>query len=107
MPAEVKLTLNGQEVTLAYDWDAQIKAEKDTGVNLITPLEANSEFIRAMLYARLLKHHPQVTLQEVSSLIPHNVNLIATTLNKIGETVETESDTTEEPAKATEDGPTS
>jgi hypothetical protein len=81
---ETKLILNGAEYTLAYDWEAQVKAEEMTGMNMLAP-SATSAGFRALFLARLLKHHPDMTVEKASALIPLNTGMISTALHSIGE----------------------
>jgi hypothetical protein len=84
---ETKLTLNGVEYTLAYDWEAQVRAEEMTGMNLLAPAPSSAGF-RGLFLSRLLKHHPDMTLDEVNALIPMNIGKISTALHNIGENQE-------------------
>jgi len=81
---ETKITLNGEEFTMAYDWEAQVKAEEITGMNLLAPLPTSAGF-RALFLARLLKHHPDMTIERVNKLIPLNTGKISTAIHEIGE----------------------
>lgn len=78
------ITLNGEPYTFEYDWDAQVRAEEMTGLNLLAPT-ANSAGFRAILLARLLKNHPDMTLAKVGALIPLNVEAISNALHDVGE----------------------
>lgn len=83
---ETKVELNGKEYTLTYDWDAQIKAEEITKINLLFPQGVSaSAIVRATLLARILKNHPEMTLEKVSKLLPTNTTKILNSLNEISE----------------------
>jgi hypothetical protein len=91
MQLETKLTINDQTFVLAYDWEAQVKAEEMTGVNLLAP-PPNSAGFRAIFLSRLLKHQPNITLEKVNSLMPLNLDKISSALHQISETQEAEED---------------
>jgi hypothetical protein len=78
------VTLNGDPYTFEYDWDAQVRAEELTGLNLLVP-SANSAGFRAVLLARLLKNHPDMTVAKANALIPLNIEVISNAFHDIGE----------------------
>jgi hypothetical protein len=68
----VPITFNDKEYTLEYDFNAIAVAEEQSGINMFTTFDfqrlSTSNF-RAMLFASLLKNHPEVTLEEAGSFI--------------------------------------
>jgi hypothetical protein len=85
MLTEKKLTLNGTEYTFCYDWATQIQVEEETGENLLSPQGSPSHSTALIIYARLKKFHPALTLENIYELIPGNLSKIAQVLNSIGE----------------------
>lgn len=64
---------------LAYDFNAIVKAEQVTGVNLLSSAvgEITATSLRGLLWASLLPENPDMTIEEVGSLIkPSNVGTI-------------------------------
>jgi len=89
---ETEIELNGTKLILEYDWDAQIKAEEMTGINILFPQGVSaSALVRATFLARLLKHQPGTTVDQVSKLMPLNMGKISNALNSIGEFQEPDS----------------
>lgn len=76
---DVELILGGKTYHLSYDFNAIVKAEKETGVNLLTAVvgEINAQSLRGLLWASLLKDHPALTADEVGDFIqPTNIATI-------------------------------
>lgn len=68
----VKVELDGREFTLFYDLNAFAEIEDDFGVidEVLEKLgRSSAKTIRALLWAGLLHHHPEVTTTEVGRLI--------------------------------------
>ena len=83
----VTLKLKGKEWHLIYSFNALAVAEKATGLNMFQGLNLESLNIiqlRAMLWASLLKAHPELTLEDAGDLLsgPVDCNLA---LSAIGE----------------------
>lgn len=75
----VDLTVGGTTYHLAYDFNAIVQAEKETGVNLLTAVvgEINAQSLRGLLWASLLKDNPELTLDQVGGFIkPTNIATI-------------------------------
>jgi hypothetical protein len=67
-----KIDLNGKTYQLVYDFDAIAQAEDLTGLPLLVGVNwhgINARRIRAMLFASLLKAHPEIKLKDVTKLI--------------------------------------
>lgn len=68
----INLELGGQEYSLIFDFNAIARAEKETGLNLLeafNPEGMTATQFRAMLYASLLKAHPDITLEAAGDLV--------------------------------------
>ncbi|MFC6644139.1 hypothetical protein ACFQBQ_00740 [Granulicella cerasi] len=80
----VYLDIAGKKRKLLFDFNAIIKVEELTGINLlqavVSDLEAKN--IRALLYASLLHDEPNLTIEEVGSWITlKNLANIRTAIN--------------------------
>lgn len=67
-----RLELNGKSYSLVYDFDSIATAEDLTGLELLVGVnwaKINARRLRGMLYASLLKAHPEITLKDVAKLI--------------------------------------
>jgi len=64
-----KLTIDGAEYTLAEDFNAKVKAEELTGLNLLVPDRLDSATLRGLFLARVLLNHPEVTAEKACALI--------------------------------------
>ena len=76
---QVTLILGGVERHLCFDFNAIVIAEKATGVNLLHAIvkDVNATNLRGLLWAALLKESPELTVDEVGSLITmRNSNII-------------------------------
>jgi len=71
----VKVTLNDQEWSLCYDFNAIAEAERLTGLNLLQGIAGvllhtfTALQFRALLYAALLKAHPNTTILDAGALL--------------------------------------
>jgi hypothetical protein len=82
---KVKLTINGTDLYLVYDFNAIATAEELTGLELLAGSmdlsNLNANKYRALLYASLLKFQPDITLGAVGDLIkPATMPAIVTAL---------------------------
>src|SRR5947209_6002476 len=71
-PGATPLELNGKSYSLIYDFDSVVAAEELTGIGLVAGVDWSNITVRrvqAMLYASLLKMQPQITMEEIRSLI--------------------------------------
>lgn len=114
----VELVLNGATFQLSYDHNAIAQAEAVTGHNL---LEAayyipTATILRGMLWASVLKAHPEVTIEEVGAWInPRNFRVIREALlaawfgsvpdQKEGEAGETEGEVSPNTSPSLTSGP--
>jgi len=83
----VELKLGKKTYKLLYDFDCIAKVEEATGISLLLGFDhtqINSVArCAAMLYASLLRAHPEITLDQVKRLVtPHNIAPIARALNQ-------------------------
>lgn len=62
------ITVDGKTYELAYDFNALVKAEELSGLNLLTP-RSDSASYRALLLSVLLPKHPEMTLEGAGALI--------------------------------------
>jgi hypothetical protein len=68
----VPLVLNGRTLFLAFDFNAIATAESVTGLELLNSIDLqnlNAGKFRALLYSALLKAQPDITIEEVGSMI--------------------------------------
>ena len=75
----VELTCGKATFHLAYDFNAIVKAEQATGVNLLSSVvgEINASSLRGLLWASLLPENPDMTLDQAGKLIkPANIPTI-------------------------------
>ena len=75
----VELILGGKTYHLCFDFNAIVRAEKETGLNLLrAALEAvNATNIRGLLWASLLHENPTLTIEHVGSFINYrNIAII-------------------------------
>lgn len=75
----VELIVGGATFHLAYDFNAIIKAEKETGVNLLSSAvgEINATSLRGLLWASLLPENPEMTIDQAGKLVkPWNIPTI-------------------------------
>ncbi len=71
---KTKLTLHGEDYWLCYDFNALATAESLTGLNMLDSMTFQNigvNKIRALLFAAMLKFQPKITLEQVTSLMPH------------------------------------
>jgi hypothetical protein len=71
---KVSVELDGKSYGLAFDFNALARAEELTGLNMLKALDfqgLSATTFRALLFASLLKLQPEVTLEEVGSLIQY------------------------------------
>lgn len=76
---DVELVVGGETYRLAYDFNAVVKAEEATGVNLLTSVMGvvTARSLRGLLWAALLKDKPDITIDKAGSLIsPQNIPTI-------------------------------
>ena len=69
---KVEVAVNGTTYTLAFDFNALARAEELTKLNLLRALDFQSlsaSTFRALLFASLLRFHPELTLEGTGSLI--------------------------------------
>jgi len=74
MKREVIIRVNGKEYTLRLGNNALCRFEAETGITAIKlaalgPDEMEQRFMRALLWAGLKKHHPDMTLDMAGDLI--------------------------------------
>jgi hypothetical protein len=78
------LEIDGSTYRLAYDFNAIAQVEQSQGVNLLKNFmvsELNASSLRGILYAGLLKAHPEMTMEDAGRLIhPRNINSILETV---------------------------
>jgi hypothetical protein len=68
----VPLKLGGNTYYLCFSWNALAKAEELTGMNLLRCFDlsnVNARSLRALIFAAMLKHQPEITLEEVGDLL--------------------------------------
>lgn len=67
----VKLEVGGKTYQLSYDFNAIVKAEQETGIDLLTKVlgNVNATSLRGLLWAALLKDQPDITLEHAGGLI--------------------------------------
>jgi hypothetical protein len=73
---DVKLEVDGEVYQLSYDFNAIVRAEQATGINLLNNVlgDIGAASLRGLLWAALLKDHPELTLEQAGSLIrPSNI----------------------------------
>ncbi|HEV2324562.1 MAG TPA: hypothetical protein VGS10_11485 [Terracidiphilus sp.] len=69
------LTVDGTTYSLAFDFEAVAQAEELTGRSILTGLTSQTvsapsiNFVRAMLFACLLKHQAKMTYDEAKALV--------------------------------------
>ena len=81
----VPLVINGTTYHLCFDFNAVATVEAETGINLFTADQTKFSPVtfRAMFYASLVKGHPDLTLEQVGSLItPKTLPGIATAVSQ-------------------------
>jgi hypothetical protein len=65
--------IDGKTYSLAYDFNAIATAESVTGINLFKALSTLTDLtatqFRGLVYAGLLKAHPEITLEQAGSII--------------------------------------
>jgi hypothetical protein len=68
---DVILRLGGVDRHLAFDFNAIVQAEKATGINLLKAMfsDITAEHLRGLLWASLLRGNPDITLDEVGSML--------------------------------------
>jgi hypothetical protein len=69
---KVPVEVSGKTYSLCFDFNALATAEAITGVNLLKAMDfqnLSAVSFRALLFASLLKHQPNMTLEEAGSLI--------------------------------------
>lgn len=69
---KVEVIVSGTTYTLAFDFNALATAEELTKLNLLRALDfqaLSASTFRALLFASLLKFHPDFTLEQAGSLI--------------------------------------
>ena len=79
----VTLILGGVERRPVYDHNAIVQAEAATGINLLTAIvdDITATKLRGLLWASLLKSDPDLTIEEVGSMIhPGNIGTIHSAL---------------------------
>jgi hypothetical protein len=62
------LTINDKEYTFEYDFNARVKAEAATGINLFSP-DANAATFRAITWSMLIPNHPDLTIEDAGKLL--------------------------------------
>lgn len=65
----MKLTINDKEYTFEYDFNARVKAEQATGINLFAVQQTDAATARALTWSMLLPHHPEMTIEEAGRLL--------------------------------------
>lgn len=65
----MKLTINEKEYTLEYDFNARVKAEQVTGINLFAVQQTDAATARALTWSMLLPHHPEMTIEDAGRLL--------------------------------------
>lgn len=67
----VELVIGGKTLKLCYDFNAVVKAEEQTGLNLLSAVVGNidARSLRGLLWASVIREHPALTIEEVGKLI--------------------------------------
>lgn len=74
----VKLTIDGEDYQLAYDFNAIAEAQKLADCNLLHGILAllarypDAAELRALLFTALRKAHPRITIEQAGNLIRHD-----------------------------------
>jgi hypothetical protein len=69
---KVKLSVDGVDYWLVYDFNALAEGEAQTGINLLQCLNfqnLNATKIRGLLYAALLRLQPDTTIEDAGNLL--------------------------------------
>lgn len=79
---EVALIHDGATYTLVLDFNSLCEFEAETGKNALTILdgmdvgEVSAVDLRALMWAGLREHHPDITLQMAGRILSANVNAL-------------------------------
>lgn len=79
---EIALSCDGKSYTMVLDFNALCDFEAETGKNALTALEGmergtvEARDMRALLWAGLRQHHPEITLQDAGRILSENVDAI-------------------------------
>jgi hypothetical protein len=76
---DVELIAGGKTFHLAYDFNAIVVAEEQTGANLLGSVMGtiDARSLRGLLWASLLKENPDMTIDQAGKLIrPTNIGTI-------------------------------
>ncbi len=107
---DVTLILGGRERKLCFDFNALVRAEKETGVNLLQAIvaERTATNLRGLLWASMLKANPNLQIDAVGSWItPQNIGVVweAILAAWFGSSAEKKDDETPGEAPAQEETP--
>ena len=83
---QVTFMLDGdpQPYTLTYDFNMIVKAEQKAGLNLMQgTMNGGAGLIRGLLFAFLLKAHPNVTIEEAGDLLSKDTGRVMANFQKI------------------------
>jgi hypothetical protein len=98
----VSFVVKGEKYNLCFDFNAVAIVYQQTGINLLDEgavSNPNPVVIRALLYAALLKNHPDMTVDAAGSLITlHNVTEIMTAVGNAWEASNPEADSKNAPS---------
>jgi hypothetical protein len=77
------ITIDGRQLTLRWDFNSLVRAEKQSGVNILSAVThmvsgLTSEELRGLLLAFLLPDQPDVTVDEAGALLRIDTILLIT-----------------------------